>query len=101
MEQFLVLAKPEGFTHYLRLNERFHLTIIVDLAKNQTLRRAVEHIYRLPFVAPSGRVVVRQTATWREEFRPIAEEHHREIVDAIEHGKEPARRIFSRVDMVG
>lgn len=82
-------GETEGFTQYLELNERFHLAI-VDLAKNQTLRRAVEHIYRLPFVAPSGRVVVRQTATWREEFRPIAEEHHREIVDAIEH-REGAR----------
>jgi GntR family transcriptional regulator of vanillate catabolism len=82
-------GEAEGFTQYLDLNERFHLAII-DLTKNQNLRRAVDHIYGLPFVAPSGRVVVRQTALWREEFRPIAEEHHRAIVDAIEH-REGAR----------
>jgi GntR family transcriptional regulator of vanillate catabolism len=44
----------------------------------------VDQIYRFPFVAPSGRVVLRQTAPWREKLRTIAEEHHRELVDAIE-----------------
>lgn len=79
----------EGFTQYLTLNETFHLAIF-DLAKNLSLRRAVEQIYRLPFVAPSGRVIVRQFAACRNKIRPIAEEHHRAILDAIEH-REGAR----------
>jgi GntR family transcriptional regulator of vanillate catabolism len=82
--EVLSVLDAEGFTQYLDLNETFHLAIF-DLAKNQTLRRAVDQIYRFPFVAPNGRVVLRQSAPWREEIRPIAEEHHRAIVDAIEH----------------
>jgi GntR family transcriptional regulator, vanillate catabolism transcriptional regulator len=79
----------EGFTQYLNLNEVFHLAVF-DIAKNQTLRRAIDQIYRLPFVAPSGRVILRQTVPGWKEIRPIAEEHHRSIVDAIEH-REGAR----------
>ena len=74
----------EAFTQYLNLNESFHL-IIFDLARNQALRRALDQIYRLPFVAPNGGVILRQTVPGWKEIRPIAEEHHRALVDAIEH----------------
>jgi GntR family transcriptional regulator, vanillate catabolism transcriptional regulator len=74
----------EGFTQYLNLNQVFHLAVF-DIAKNQALRRAIDQIYRLPFVAPSGPVILRQTLPEWKEIRPIAEEHHRSIVDAIEH----------------
>jgi len=74
----------EGFAQYLSLNEVFHLAIF-DLAKSQALRRAVDQIYRFPFVAPSGRVILRQTGPGWNAIRPIAEEHHRGLVDAIEH----------------
>jgi GntR family transcriptional regulator of vanillate catabolism len=84
----------EGFTQYLNLNEVFHLAIF-DLAKNQTLRRAIDQIYRFPFVAPSGRVILSQSATGRHEIRVIAEEHHRALVDAIE------RRQGARAESVG
>jgi GntR family transcriptional regulator, vanillate catabolism transcriptional regulator len=79
----------EGFTQYINLNEVFHLAVF-DIAKNQTLRRAIDQIYRLPFVAPSGPVILRQAVTEWKETRPIAEEHHRSIVYAIEH-REGAR----------
>jgi len=79
----------EGFTQYLNLDEVFHLAVF-DIARNQTLRRAIDQIYRLPFVAPSGPVILRQAVTEWKETRPLAEEHHRSIVDAIEH-REGAR----------
>jgi GntR family transcriptional regulator of vanillate catabolism len=79
----------EGFAQYLSLNEVFHLAIF-DLAKSQALRRAVDQNYRFPFVAPSGRVILRQTGPGWNAIRPIAEEHHRGLVDAIEH-REGAR----------
>jgi GntR family transcriptional regulator, vanillate catabolism transcriptional regulator len=79
----------EGFTQYLNLNEVFHRTVF-DIAKNLTLRRTIDQIYRLPFVAPSGRVILRHTVPGWKEIRPIAEEHHRSIVDAIER-REGAR----------
>ncbi len=79
----------EGFTQYLNLNEVFHLAIF-HLAGNQALRRAVEQIYKLPFASPSGRVILRQSLPEWNGIRPLAEEHHRTIVDAIEH-REGAR----------
>jgi GntR family transcriptional regulator, vanillate catabolism transcriptional regulator len=74
----------EGFTQYLNLNEVFHRTVF-DIAKNQTLRRAIDQIYRLPFLAANGHVILRYTVPGWKDIRPIAEEHHRSIVDAIEH----------------
>lgn len=81
MEEILG-SDVESFTQYLNLNEFFHLGVF-DIAKNQTLRRTIDQIYRLPFVAPSGRVILRQTVPGWTELRPVAEEHHRSIVDAI------------------
>jgi GntR family transcriptional regulator, vanillate catabolism transcriptional regulator len=79
----------ETLTRYLSLNEVFHLAVF-DIAKNQTLRRTIDQIYRLPFVAPNGRVILRQNVPGWEENRSIKEEHHRSIVDAIEQ-REGAR----------
>ncbi len=79
----------ESFTRYLDLNHSFHIAI-ADLANNQTLRRAIEHVYGLPFVSPSSRVLMHKTLHGTKEIIPIAEEHHRALIDAIEH-REGAR----------
>jgi GntR family transcriptional regulator of vanillate catabolism len=79
----------ESFTRYLDLNESFHAAI-TDLANNQVLRRAIEHIYRFPFASPSSRVLLHRTLQGSKEIIPIAEEHHRALIDAIEH-REGAR----------
>lgn len=82
MEEFSD-SEDESLTNYLELNERFHLAIF-DLANNPALRRAVEQIYSVPFVSPSGRVILRKRHPEWSKIRIIAEEHHRSIVDAIE-----------------
>jgi GntR family transcriptional regulator, vanillate catabolism transcriptional regulator len=79
----------ESFTHYLDLNKAFHDGIL-DLANNQVLRRAIDQIYRLPFVSPSSRTLLPKTLPGSTEILPIAEEHHRALIDAIEH-REGAR----------
>jgi GntR family transcriptional regulator of vanillate catabolism len=79
----------ESFTRYLDLNHSFHIAI-ADLANNQVLRRAIEHVYRLPFVSPSSRVLMHRTLHGTKEIIPIAEEHHRALIDAIDH-REGAR----------
>jgi GntR family transcriptional regulator, vanillate catabolism transcriptional regulator len=79
----------ETFTQFLDLNTAFHEAIL-DLANNQILRRAVEQVYRLPFASPGSRVLVHMTLHGSKEIIPIAEEHHRVIIDAIEH-REGAR----------
>ena len=76
----------ESFTRYLDLNEAFHLGIL-ELANNQSLRRALEHVCRVPFAAPSSRVLLPKTMPGSKEILPIAKEHHRGLLEAIENGE--------------
>jgi|HubBroStandDraft_6_1064221.scaffolds.fasta_scaffold18888_3 GntR family transcriptional regulator of vanillate catabolism len=79
----------ETFTQFLDLNTAFHEAIL-DLANNQILRRAVEQVYGFPFASPGSRVLVHRTLRGSKEIIPIAQEHHRALIDAIEH-REGAR----------
>jgi GntR family transcriptional regulator, vanillate catabolism transcriptional regulator len=79
----------ESFSRYLDLNEAFHVAIL-DLANNQMLRRALELVYKFPFTSPSSRVLLADTLPGSKNILPIAEEHHRALIDAIEH-REGAR----------
>ncbi len=80
----ILLAEPDNVVAYLDLNEAFHLAIL-DLANNKILRRAIEQVYKLPFAAPSSRVLLSRTLPMSKEIMPVAEEHHRALLDAIEH----------------
>jgi GntR family transcriptional regulator of vanillate catabolism len=83
MEESLV-RDAENSKAYLDLNEAFHMSI-QDLANNRILRRAIEQVYKLPFASPSSRVLLSKTLPGWKEIMPIAEEHHRGLIDAIEH----------------
>ena len=74
----------ESFSRYLDLNESFHFAIM-DLANNQILRRALEQMYKFPFTSPSSRVLLVRTLPGSKQIFPIAREHHRALIDAIEH----------------
>jgi GntR family transcriptional regulator of vanillate catabolism len=74
----------ESFTdQYLDLNKAFH-SAIMDLAKNQVLRRAADQVCRLPFASPSALILLYKNVPKSRELIPIAQEHHRAIIDAIE-----------------
>jgi GntR family transcriptional regulator of vanillate catabolism len=88
MEQFSA-TDVESFSEYLDLNETFHMGIL-DLANNQSLRRALEQVCKVPFVTPSSRVLLPKTVPGSKEIMPVAQEHHRGLIDAIEH-REGAR----------
>ncbi len=79
----------ESFTRYLDWNEAFHFAIL-DLANNQILRRALDQVYKFPFVSPSSLVLLARTLPGSKQILPIAREHHRALIDAIEH-REGAR----------
>jgi GntR family transcriptional regulator of vanillate catabolism len=79
----------ESFARYVDLNVAFHLAI-QDLANNPILRRALEQVYKFPFASPGSRVLLAETLPGSKEIRPIAEEHHRALIDAIAH-REGAR----------
>lgn len=88
MEELLTLD-IESFTRYLDLNQAFHMAIL-DLANNKSLRRALDQIYKFPFVSPSSRMLLATTLPGAPKIRPIAAEHHRALLEAIEH-REGAR----------
>jgi GntR family transcriptional regulator, vanillate catabolism transcriptional regulator len=80
----------ENFGHqYIDLNEAFH-TAIVHLAENQVLRRSMEQVNRLPFASPRALIMLSKNLTTYMEIIPLAQEHHRGLIEAIEN-REGAR----------
>jgi GntR family transcriptional regulator, vanillate catabolism transcriptional regulator len=75
----------EVFTdRYLDLNKAFH-SALLDLADNQVLRRAVKQSWMLPFASPGALVLLYKNVPASTALIPIAQEHHRAIMEAIEH----------------
>jgi len=77
----------EGFTRYLDTNKNFHRELW-RLAKSSSLYRELEHICKIPFAAPEA--LVFSVADLAHSIAFIAAEHHRAIVESIEH-REGAR----------
>jgi GntR family transcriptional regulator of vanillate catabolism len=68
---------------------------VTDLAGNQALRRALDHVCKVPFASPSSRVLLPKTLPGSKEILPIASEHHRALIEAIE------RREGARAESLG
>lgn len=79
-----VPPNKDNFPRYLDLNESFHAAV-VDLAKSIMLRRALDHVFALPFASPSALVFARLKLPRAAEIVAIAQEHHHGIYEAIEH----------------
>ena len=90
----IVTMDIESFTRYLDLNQSFHMGIF-ELANNKSLVRALEQIYKFPFVSPSSRVLLVKTLPAHPTIAPIASEHHRALLEAIE------RREGARAESLG
>jgi GntR family transcriptional regulator, vanillate catabolism transcriptional regulator len=73
----------DSFAHYMDLNEAFHAAVI-DLAKSEMLRRAMQQAVSLPFASPSAMVFPTSSLAHADEALALAKVHHRSIVDAIE-----------------
>src|SRR5437016_5224779 len=79
-----VPPNEDSFPRYLDLNEAFHAAV-VDLAKSSMLRRALDHVFALPFASPSALVFARLRLPRAAEIVAIGQEHHHGIVEAIEN----------------
>ena len=71
------------FVRYLEINQSFH-SELWRLARSPLLLRSLETITALPFAAPGALVFSDRERAVDERIRPIALEHHRTIVEAIE-----------------
>src|SRR6478609_1325791 len=82
-----VLAQPalddEAFLRYVRLNERFH-ALLAEMAGSPVLARELERVVRLPFASPSGFVVVQANSARARDMLIVAQDQHRQVLDAIE-----------------
>ena len=78
------VSSIDSFARYLDLNDSFHASVI-RMAKSPMLQRSLDQIMSLPFAQPSSVVFARTKLPGAQEMFAIGQEHHRVILDAIEH----------------
>jgi GntR family transcriptional regulator of vanillate catabolism len=85
-----VLRQPalddEHFSAYVALNERFH-ELLAEMAGSTLMRREVERAGSLPFASPSGFVVVQANSPRARDMLIVAQDQHRQVLDAITRGE--------------
>lgn len=79
----------EAFTRYVALNERFH-NLLSEMAGSGVIARELERVVSLPFASPSGFVVVQANSPQSRDMLIVAQDQHRQVLDAIER-REGAR----------
>ena len=88
-----VLERPalddESWTRYVTLNQRFH-NLLSEMAGSPVLARELDRVVNLPFASPSGFVVVQANSPKARDMLVVAQDQHRQVLDAIER-REGAR----------
>ena len=79
----------EGFLRYVTFNQRFH-NLLSDMAGSRVIARELERVVSLPFASPSGFVVVQANSPQSRDMLIVAQDQHRQVLDAIER-REGAR----------
>jgi len=78
-----------AFASYVQLNERFH-NLLRELAGSGVIARELDRVVGLPFASPSAFVVVQANSPRARDMLIVAQDHHRQVLDAIER-REGAR----------
>lgn len=82
-----VLAEPAldeaAFSRYVDLNARFH-ALLGEMSASAVVARELERVYSLPFASPSGFVVVQANSPGARDMLIVAQDQHRQVLDAIE-----------------
>jgi len=88
-----VLAQPrlddDAFSAYVELNQRFH-ALLADMAGSPLVARELARVVNLPFASPSAFVVVQANSAQARDMLIVAQDQHREVIDAVER-REGAR----------
>jgi GntR family transcriptional regulator of vanillate catabolism len=79
----------DAFTRYVALNQRFHV-LLSEMAGSPVLARELDRVVNLPFASPSGFVVVQANSPQARDMLVVAQDQHRQVLDAIER-REGAR----------
>lgn len=92
-----VLRQPrlddEAFSSYVEFNQRFH-ALLARMAGSPLVARELERVVNLPFASPSAFVVAQSNSARARDMLIVAQDQHREVLDAIE------RREGSRAEAV-
>jgi GntR family transcriptional regulator, vanillate catabolism transcriptional regulator len=82
-----LLARPRlndaAFGAYVELNGRFH-ALLSAMAGSPVIARELERVVSLPFASPSAFVLVQANSERARDMLLVAQDQHREVVNAIE-----------------
>lgn len=82
-----VLSQPalndEAFSDYVALNERFH-ALLSEMAGSEVIAKELDRVSSLPFASASGFVVVQANSPRARDMLIVAQDQHRQVLDAIE-----------------
>ena len=78
-----------GFARYVELNARFHL-LLSRMVGSDVVARELDRVKGLPFSSPSAFVVVQTHSAQARDMLVVAQDQHRQALDAIER-REGAR----------
>ena len=82
-----VLNQPalndEAFSGYVALNERFH-ALLSEMAGSEVIAKELDRVSSLPFASASGFVVVQANSPRARDMLIVAQDQHRQVLDAIE-----------------
>lgn len=82
-----VLSRPalndEAFSSYVTLNERFH-ALLSEMAGSDVIAKELDRVSSLPFASASGFVVVQANSPGARDMLIVAQDQHRQVLDAIE-----------------
>jgi GntR family transcriptional regulator, vanillate catabolism transcriptional regulator len=76
----------EAFSGYVDLNERFH-ALLSEMADSPLIARQMERVASLPFASPSAFVVAQANSPRARDMLIVAQDQHRQVLDAIEQGE--------------
>jgi len=79
-------GSPESLVAYVELNDAYHAAL-VDLARSETLRRAIANVVALPFAGPGALLISQATLAGSREILLVAQHQHRILLDAIGAGQ--------------
>jgi GntR family transcriptional regulator of vanillate catabolism len=82
-----VLSQPalndEAFSSYVTLNARFH-ALLSEMAGSEVIAKELDRVSSLPFASASGFVVVQANSPGARDMLIVAQDQHRQVLDAIE-----------------
>ena len=79
----------EDFSKYVDLNRQFH-ELLGALSGSSVVQRELDRVGSMPFASPSGFVVVQANSPQARDMLIVAQDQHRQVLDAIER-REGAR----------